>query len=197
MEESAVYLNAYRIAYAPIMVLIGVFVSVMVSYSISKRSVYISSVTAERSKWIDKLRGNISDLLGVLSTINMAMPDIGSDEAKKNRSEADRIISLISMQLNPMDESGIDKNLMHHLRLITKSAEKSPDIFRLEERKFIRHCQFLLKEEWEKVKYEASKGVIPLFKDISLMWYFGAETKKRKIRDAEYRRFYLNELMDS
>jgi hypothetical protein len=44
----------------------GVILSAFVSALISRRTNYFNAVTVERSKWIDKLRNNISDCVGSL-----------------------------------------------------------------------------------------------------------------------------------
>lgn len=163
-----------------IIALIGVVLSAFVAFTVSKRSAYITAVTAERSKWIDKLRGNIADLLGVCGAIHMALPDKTSDKALTKRQDADRLIALITLQLNPNDKSGIDLNLIELLAKAVDSSEKDDNTYRTFERRFVRHAQFLLKEEWEKVKSEA-KGTM-------LAWLTGAGRKRRK-RAKQYREF--------
>ncbi|UMA65333.1 hypothetical protein LVO79_02375 [Roseivivax marinus] len=147
-----------------IIALCGVLISAFVAFITGKRSVYISSVTAERSKWIDKLRGNIAEFVGVCSAIHLHIPIDGdytgrTTEQKKadieRRHQADCLIALITLQLNPNEKSGIDKNIILHMEKLAVAAENADKGYRSEERKFVRHCQFLLKEEWEKVKSEA------------------------------------------
>lgn len=145
-----------------------------------KRSSYIISVTAERSKWIDKLRGNIADLLAVCGSIHMNQADKISVVALTKRSDADRLIALITLQLDPFDKSGIDRNLIILLPKLVQFSEKTSDEYRGLEQQFIQHAQFLLKEEWEKVKSEA--------KGTTLAWFTGATCKRRK-RAEEYSKF--------
>lgn len=166
---------------AAFIALCGVLITALVAYTASKRSAYISAVTAERSKWIDKLRGNIADLLGLCSAIHTLSPMKSLDKQR----EADRLIALIKLQLNPNDESGIDRNLLVHLKRLYESAEGRGAPYRVEEDRFVRHCQFLLKEEWEKVKSEA-KGVV-----VSFLTGSGRRMKRRHDR---YRKFYFDEL---
>ena len=177
-----------------IIALCGVLISAFVAFITGRRSVYISSVTAERSKWIDKLRGNIAELVGVCSAIHLHLPIDGAHtsrtaEEKKvdleRRYQADRFIALITLQLNPNEKSGIDKNIILHMEKLTSAAENPKGDYRTEERKFVRHCQFLLKEEWEKVKSEAL-GTIK-----SKLTFQGWKAKSR--RDA-YLAFKASEL---
>lgn len=159
---------------------LAAFLSAFVAFTVSKRSAYLTSVTAERSKWIDKLRGNIAELLAVCGSINMAENDRKSDVELAKRREADRLIALITLQLNPFDKSGIDQNLIDHLPKLVQSSESKSGRYREFERQFVQHAQFLLKEEWEKVKSEA--------KGTTWSWLTG-EGRKRKKRAEEYRKF--------
>lgn len=180
---------------ASFIALCGVVLAALVAFITGRRSVYISSVTAERSKWIEKLRTNIADLLGVCSAIHLSTPiDIAAKEQRsvgdhvpdlERRHHADRLVALITLQLNPNDESGIDRNLIIHMRNLVGSAEKLDKSYRVEEKKFIRHCQFLLKEEWEKVKSEA-RG--------TLKSIVSQQKRKTNSRKADYLAFYVKEL---
>ncbi len=168
---------------AAIIAVCGVVFSAFSAFVTGRRSVYISSVTAERSKWIEKLRSNIAELLQVCAAINNETQRTHGYDDWRNR--ADGLISLISLQLNPADEDGIDKNLIAHLRILVKATTKSPDEFRKEEEKFVRHSQFMLKEEWEKVKSEARGS-------ISKIWH---KIRGRKCaRRCAYKRFVREEL---
>lgn len=74
---------------------------------------------------------------------------------RRDRTEikVDRLIALITMQLNPSNP--IDANMIGLLPLFATRVEREDQNYRELERAFVRHAQFLLKEEWEKVKYEA------------------------------------------
>jgi len=165
---------------AAVIALFGVVVSGFVAFTVSKLSTYVTAVTGERSKWIDKLRGNIAELLGVCGAIHMEFSDKASENSLAKRQDADRLIALITLQLNPNDKSGIDQNLMRLLPELVAASEKNGASYRLFERYFVRHAQFLLKEEWEKVKSEA-KGTM-------LAFLTGSACKRRK-RAKEYAKF--------
>lgn len=168
---------------AAIIAVCGVIFSAFSAFVTGRRSVYISSVTAERSKWIEKLRSNIAELLQVCAAINNETQSSQTYDEKRNK--ADGLISLISLQLNPADEDGIDKNLIAHLRVLVDTAEKSGDEFRKEEKKFVRHSQFMLKEEWEKVKAEARGWIATLWNKFR---------GKKCARKCTYKRFVSEEL---
>ena len=79
---------------------LAAIIAAMVSYIVSKRSSYILAVTAERSKWIDKLRENIAGLLAVCASIYL-MTLKNAAPALTDIERADKLIALIQMQLNP------------------------------------------------------------------------------------------------
>lgn len=168
---------------AAVIAVCGVIFSAFSAFVTGRKSVYISSVTAERSKWIDKLRSNIAKLLQVCASINNETPS--SQPYDKKRNEADHLISLISLQLNPADEDGIDQNLIAHLRILVNASRKSAEEFRKEEEKFVRHSQFMLKEEWEKVKSEARGCFAKLWTKVQ---------GKKCARRCAYKRFVRDEL---
>ena len=111
MDEFLAYLTKNPLAVpivATIFTVAGAVVaaltSALVALTVSKRSGYITSVTAERSKWIDKLRGNIAELLSICSSINMTRNDKTSADALVKRRDADKLVALITLQLNPRSE---------------------------------------------------------------------------------------------
>lgn len=166
----------------------AVVISVLFTFFASRRSIYISSVTAERSKWIEKLRSNLSDYVGTCAALQryntgFAVMENPDKKSELNR-DAARIRALISLQLNPNDESGIDRNLIIQMgRLLSLTGDIKK--YAVEEAKFIRHCQFLLKEEWEKVKSEAKGGI---------RYHLSREPRALIKRKNEYRAFYFSQL---
>jgi len=149
---------------------ISVFVSAFISLLVSRRSAYINAVTAERSKWIDKLRENIADLFGAGGALRI-IPRLSSNEARIQREKLDRLIALITMQLNP--KGRIDANMITLLALFPARAEDNAADYRALEAAFVRHSQFLLKEEWETVKREAM-GLL------AKPWWYGKRWKRRR-----------------
>jgi hypothetical protein len=163
---------------AAIIALIGVLISAAISTSISRRASYITAVTTERSKWIDKLRENIAALLGNCGAIRAeTATTTTTQEAAAHRENTDRLIALITMQLNPGNP--IDANMIGLLPLFPNSAEKDKPSYRSLEKAFVRHAQYLLKEEWEKVKDEARGWWAPRLCSIS----------KRHKRETEYKAY--------
>ena len=173
--------------------LTGVLLSAIVSAFVSRRSSYIASVTSERSKWIDKLRTNIAELLGALGQMHIkhaASKDYrNSGTHFEDIRKVDTLIATITLQLNP--RGSIDKNMIRLLERSPREADalNSATQFRAAERALILHSQFLLKEEWEKVKYESRLAITR-----PLAWW------GRCRRAREYREFcrtqesFLNQL---
>ena len=134
--------------------------NILYNIHISKRTTYINSVTAERVKWINSLRDNVSKFIGL--TYSWVISDVkeGSDESKGILKEIDQVRILIQLQLNPDEDLGkkiiswIDKASKH-----THETQKE----QLKEvlQGMVSDVQKLLKEEWDKVKDEAEKGRLP------------------------------------
>jgi hypothetical protein len=168
---------------AAIVALTGVILSAFISALVSRRSTYISTVTTERSKWIDKLRTNISELVGATGYLHYkiisAMMRSGED-AKAGRDELVKrievLVSLVKLQLNP--SGPVDSNIIKLIDRLLIYAEWDDDRYRILERGLLRHSQWLLKDEWEKVKYESRLALTR-----PLSW------PKRWLRTRAYRRF--------
>ncbi|MGD0023287.1 MAG: hypothetical protein ABSC37_01485 [Xanthobacteraceae bacterium] len=151
MEDWAAFLWSPTVAAA--------IVAAAVSYLISRRSIYINSVTVERSKWIGELRANIANLSGQVLSINRNLIDDSayseSPAFHQQAQEIHRLTSLISLQLNPFGK--IDKNI---LRILSdfETLFENPTRFTWASTDYllIAHTQWLLKSEWEKVKMEAA-----------------------------------------
>lgn len=161
--------------------LCGVIFSALIAYTTSKRSLYINSVTIERSKWIDALRTNIANFSRLAVTLhhkeNLNDIDWRSREASQYIEKMNGLISLIKLQLNP---NGIyDRNIIILLDSITAYANSHDyrSLIRLDAQ-LISHSQWLLKAEWEKVKFEAA-GVL------RKVWILA----KIKIHERRYRDF--------
>jgi hypothetical protein len=135
--------------------LIGVIFTAIVSFLVSRRATYLNTVTTERSKWIDKLRDNISRLIAQARAIDVLL--YRSDEFQQSKeydTATNKIVptmALIRLQLNP--DGKIDKNILALMTAIQSHVGRQD--YQNLERLFVRHVQWLLKEEWEKVKFEA------------------------------------------
>jgi len=146
--------------------IIGVVISAVVSTIVSRRSVYINAVTAERSKWIEALRGTISklsaaaDRVVTLRQAQHAQQAQAADYAESvewatDTQELHRLMSDLMLRLNPTEHEAL--NLMKAARKLNAAARlHSSAAVILADEIMVRHAQWVLKAEWERVKEEAA-----------------------------------------
>lgn len=144
--------------------LIAVTFGVVSTYATSRRSVYINSITVERSKWIEKMRQGIANYSAAMGRriyrVRRFREEHGPHRSLKTSPEANQAledlnaaVSVIQLQLNP--EGLIDRNILALLEgiIVTDRAEFS--LLQKADKLLISHAQWLLKSEWQEVKYEA------------------------------------------
>jgi vacuolar-type H+-ATPase subunit I/STV1 len=128
----------------------------------TRESRFINTVTAERVKWIQELRSNISKFCGATfsyAAIYAGKPSSTSTEAVELLKDIDRLGFLIRLQLNPKEEP--DQQIEAITKKIPNLIEQ-PKLHQLTAtlEELTTATQALLKKEWEKVKQEAKKGEI-------------------------------------
>lgn len=137
---------------------VSAIIGAITSFLVSGRSVYINSITSERSKWIDRLRNNIA--LYSAANSQLALRLLNSEPEHKMKmvaeklEEINQIASTIQLQLNPWGE--IDRNVLAMVEGFVVRERTPIGLIQAGDDLLIRHSQWLLKAEWEKVKYEAS-----------------------------------------
>lgn len=151
--------NSATIAAIP---LAGVFGGFTAQTFIAGRNVYINSITAERSKWIDKLRYNLAAFRAAIDALRVRRAFLARNKGASSLTDKDifeiteridTFSATLQLQLNP--SGPIDGNvaaLVIGLRRF--HAVEGPTLNKVEEL-LIEHSQWLLKAEWEKVKWEA------------------------------------------
>jgi hypothetical protein len=141
----------------------------------SKKTAFINSVTAERVKWIQKLRENLSTFCGLSYHMHYTPDyrvanlqelrqyrefaqyvDYMEKRGKEMIEECDKLVMMIKLQLNP--DGTQDKEIIKLLDIIPKIKDDRHELFEAKLSEIIGHAQILLKEEWEKVKDESEKG---------------------------------------
>jgi len=177
--------TGWPIIIAALIALFGALTSAIIALSISRRSAYLTSVTAERSKWIDKLRINIAELSGLCSYLNYKSVMISNywetSEYDEMLRQIEKLEALIRLQLNP--RGLIDQNIISIVQVIARLAQNRTDNrFYDAQWLLILHSQWLLKEEWETVKSEAAGSVRRI-----------AAAIKRWRRERAYRSFCTDE----
>lgn len=152
--------------------LFGTLGGVIATYVNARRSVYISSITVERSKWIESLRKSISDYSAALGRLIYRIRQFrhqngpeksvyDSNEILEAAEQLNQSVSVVQLQLNPAGV--IDKNILKLLDAIFVNKDTGFELFQRADELLIHHSQWLLKLEWETVKYEARGSWYRLF----------------------------------
>jgi hypothetical protein len=119
-------------------------------------------VTAERSKWIEKLRGNLARYSAAAHALFYKAKNEDFSEGSKLSAEYYALLRelqdlrwLLKLQLNP--RGAIDRNIIVLIDQVYDLSRTWTFASQLEgaEHLLVLHSQWLLKAEWEKVKYEA------------------------------------------
>jgi hypothetical protein len=143
-------------------VVIAAIISALIAFVTSRKALYVNAVTVERSKWIEKLRGNLARYSAAAHTLFYQAKIEEYTELTEPSAEYYQLLrelqdlrSLIKLQLNPKGE--IDQNIICLVDRIYELSRTWTFASELEsaERLLVLHAQFLLKAEWEKVKSEA------------------------------------------
>lgn len=155
-------------------------ISATVSLLVAGRSVYINAVTAERSKWIETLRGTISRFAGAADRIRARRGEKGYPQSKDWATDTEALRTLLAdltLRLNPSEDEA--RNLLRAAKALDAAARlHTAPAVGLANEVMIRHAQWVLKAEWDRVKQEASGP-------LAAPWYWIKNARRR----AKYRRF--------
>jgi len=155
---------------AALIALTGAVFAAIATFLSSRRSIYVTSVTVQRLKWIGEMRENIATLsahLFALDILSSADPKYEqSPEFRTSVHEVHRLVSLIRLQLNPFGL--IDRNVLSILDDLEQSTGRSWLRYNYS---LIGHTQWLLKGEWEHVKWEAAGFVMRRWISIKLAFH--------------------------
>jgi hypothetical protein len=129
------------------------------NYRAGKRTTFINTVTSERVKWIDKLRGSVSTFCGLAHSWRFSTVK-GSAEERQKIEEIDKLRHLIALQLNPRGEVDceIEQLVGQIVSMSSGHTEVSDEQYRAKLHQLTKTTQLLLKAEWDKVKEEANRG---------------------------------------
>lgn len=143
--------------------LIGAIAAALVAYLTSARSVYVTAITVERSKWIEKLRDSMSCASSLMVKVSNRLqffsgrlgggPEVTSKEMVDSLEALSEVIAKIQLQLNPFGV--VDRNILRLVEAMSFAHDTEFELIQDADRLLIGHAQWLLKIEWEKVKYEA------------------------------------------
>jgi hypothetical protein len=135
--------------------LLGVW-NIVNNYRMARRTAFINTVTAERIKWIEKLRDNISSFCGLTHTWRQSELEGKPDELDVVK-RLDKLRYLIRLQLNPAGAS--HKEIESPIALIPDlTHESQTKQLKQKMNELIVVSQKLLKDEWDKVKEESKRG---------------------------------------
>jgi hypothetical protein len=151
---------------------IGILLTFLVSicnlihtWRISKKTLFINCVTAERVNWIKNVRVNIATFCGL--THHFHWSQIDNRQKENILKQIDRLRMLIRLQLNPYKE--------HHKKIIDLVTNKIPDLagktggtVPIDEKapidkaldELVSASQLVVEEEWDRIKKEVRKGDI-------------------------------------
>lgn len=130
--------------------------NLVVSYRNTRRTNFINTVTAQRVKWLEQIRQDISTYCGL--TYTWCYSDlVGKPQEYEVLKEIDRLRHVIRLRLNPTGtrDKKIEQ-LIAEIPQYTDISQRDKLTKALEELTVT--SQLLLKEEWEKVKSEAEHG---------------------------------------
>lgn len=128
----------------------------IIAYLSDRKKEKLTYITEERQKWRERVREKVPKLVKL--TTNFTLKEMKLSVLKKEREEAIEIANYLLLSLNP--NRGEDEVLKEYLISLLNNQAISRE-------RFVERFSILLKEEWEKGKYEASNVkeilMIPLF----------------------------------
>jgi hypothetical protein len=134
---------------------VGVW-NLVANYRMSRKTSFINTVTNQRVKWIEQLRQDISAFSGLTHTWCFSSLS-GRPEEHELLKEIDRLRQVIRLRLNP--NGTYDRKIQDLIVTIPQLTDISsrPELqAALDD--LTETTQLLLKEEWEKVKWESEHG---------------------------------------
>lgn len=136
--------------------LLGLY-NLRVNRALKNRTHFVGTITSERIKWLEKIRVDISRFSGLTNFWVKSLRNTESEESKDVLKEIDVLRVMIKLRLNP--EGIHDKEIMKLLDSIPQYTNQT-DLSKITRQldQLTIHSQKLLKEEWERVKTESTKG---------------------------------------
>ena len=124
---------------------------------LKRKTHFVDTITAERIKWLEKLRGDISRFSGLTSFWTKSLKGIDDEYSRDVLKEIDILRIMIKLRLNPNGK--YDKEiitLVDDIPKITDNVDMTELNNKLDE--LTSASQKLLKEEWDRVRKEVQKG---------------------------------------
>lgn len=138
--------------------LTGVLGGALASYLTSHQTSYVNAITTERMKWVNTLRGNIAQIVSLMfhvKTFGDAGSSYSNAEFSADLRAANLLANTVALQINP--RSLVDRNIILILYAMQESTTEGDWKANLTDLAHTLgdHAQWLLKMEWERVKFEA------------------------------------------
>ena len=129
-------------------------VNLIYNYRASRRAAFVNVVTAERIKWIAKVRENVSLLCALCDQWTHFRTQDNSAELQRRMMQ---LRNEIRLQLNPRDQE--DQDIERILaRIPSWTTAITPEESAVVQGQLVSATQAMLKREWDKVKDESKKG---------------------------------------
>jgi hypothetical protein len=131
--------------------------SLIVSWSNSKKTLFINSVTASRIKWMDTVRNDISEISGLI--LHIGITEMDNKQEREIFEKIDRLRFRIKLLLNRSDfyDREIMKIIDNIIIMVDDEIIDEDELIRQIDWLIIQ-TQDLLKLEWEGVKEETKRG---------------------------------------
>jgi hypothetical protein len=125
----------------------------------SGRTRYIQTVTNQRIAWIEQLRQDIAAFISLANSVGLDCK-LGGVSERHERIELSRLRQVIRLRLNPKGDWDklIDIQLTEAYELAYKTDVSNEHDLLNKLDDLAVASRLLLKEEWEKVKFEAING---------------------------------------
>ena len=156
----AAWFTAAAALVVALITIVTVTITAWTTARVASRSVYINSVTAERSKWIDALRKSLADYSAAAERVISRRNDNKYEHSAEWATDIQSMrthLSSLKMRLNPRE--AMAQNLIDAARKVDQAARlhRWTDVD-LASEIMVRHGQWVLKFEWNRVKLEAASG---------------------------------------
>lgn len=157
--------------------LVGVILKALSDWLTTSRSKYVDVIAAERIKWVGELRSDVREFSVNLDELShqCRQEPINKETANEAIERASRHLNLIQLKLNlddPLDSALFSLMSRTAYFARTKGLQEYADLKGL----MILRASYLLKDEWEKAKREASGPIRWLW----LSWKQSRRQRKRK-----------------
>lgn len=134
--------------------LVAVIVSPIVSLYVARQQIRAAVVSANRQRWIDELRSELSELINLIMFLNIGSA-ILSEEAFIEKFEKAHLIEIkISLLINPYekDHIALTKAIRDAIVEIFEKKDRDPKVLLVLKDSIVSQSQAILKREWNRVK---------------------------------------------